>query len=109
MSRRNSDQLLIKYPSLTEEEQWPTEIESTKDQRGRSHPPQCTTSREDRQIVRRTVADRLVTARTVAQRECNALFSVCAYHSTSFTADWSVRKTSIAWSTLDTEPQSLRG
>ncbi|GFW90257.1 transposable element Tcb1 transposase [Trichonephila clavipes] len=24
----------------------------TKDQRGRSHPPQCITSREDRQIVR---------------------------------------------------------
>ncbi|GFT47672.1 HTH_Tnp_Tc3_2 domain-containing protein [Trichonephila clavipes] len=49
--------------------------ESTKDQRGRSHPPQCTTSHEDRQIVRMTVADRLVTSRTVAQRECNASFS----------------------------------
>ncbi|GFV24988.1 transposable element Tcb1 transposase [Trichonephila clavipes] len=37
------------------------------DQRGRSHPPQCTTSREDRQIVRMAVTDRLVTSRTVAQ------------------------------------------
>ncbi|GFY25063.1 transposable element Tcb1 transposase [Trichonephila clavipes] len=34
-------------------------------------------------------------------------FTVCAYNSTSFTAEWSVRKTSIAWSTLDAEPQSL--
>ncbi|GFT47653.1 HTH_38 domain-containing protein [Trichonephila clavipes] len=80
--------------------------ESTKDQRGRSHPPQCTTSHEDRQIVRMTVADRLDTSRTVEQRECNASFSVCAYHSTSFTTDCSVRKTFIAWSTLDAEPQT---
>ncbi|GFX40252.1 transposable element Tcb1 transposase [Trichonephila clavipes] len=53
--------------------------EGTTDRCGRSHPPQCTTSRED---------------------------SACAYHSTQFTAEWSVRKTSIAWSTLDAEPQS---
>ncbi|GFW71592.1 transposable element Tcb1 transposase [Trichonephila clavipes] len=33
----------------------------------RSHPPQCTTSREDRQIVRMAVTDRSVTSRTVAQ------------------------------------------
>ncbi|GFW07022.1 transposable element Tcb1 transposase [Trichonephila clavipes] len=33
--------------------------EGTKDRRGRSHPPQCTTSREDRKIVR--------TSRTIAQ------------------------------------------
>ncbi|GFU57967.1 transposable element Tcb1 transposase [Trichonephila clavipes] len=31
---------------------------------------------------------------------------VCAYHSTPFTSEWSVRKTSIAWSTLDAEPQT---
>ncbi|GFW36944.1 transposable element Tcb1 transposase [Trichonephila clavipes] len=31
-----------------------------------SHPPQCTTSREDRQIVRMTVTNRSVTSRTVA-------------------------------------------
>ncbi|GFX26924.1 hypothetical protein TNCV_1840961 [Trichonephila clavipes] len=46
-----------------------THGEGTTDQRGRSHPPQCTTSPEDRQIVRMA------------------------------------RKTSIAWSTLDAEPQ----
>ncbi|GFW08588.1 HTH_38 domain-containing protein [Trichonephila clavipes] len=31
---------------------------------------------------------------------------VCAYNSTPFTAEWSVRKTSIAWSILDAEPQT---
>ncbi|GFV75867.1 transposable element Tcb1 transposase [Trichonephila clavipes] len=41
--------------------------EGTTDQRGRSHPPQCTTSREDRQIVRMAVTDRSVTSRTIAQ------------------------------------------
>ncbi|GFY03288.1 transposable element Tcb1 transposase [Trichonephila clavipes] len=41
--------------------------ESTTDRRGRLHPPQCTTSREDRQIVRMAVTDRSVTSRTVAQ------------------------------------------
>ncbi|GFV89901.1 transposable element Tcb1 transposase [Trichonephila clavipes] len=35
--------------------------------RGRSRPPQCTTSREERQIVCMTVTDRSVTSRTVAQ------------------------------------------
>ncbi|GFW75898.1 transposable element Tcb1 transposase [Trichonephila clavipes] len=39
----------------------------TTGQHGRSHPPQCTTSREDRQIVRMTVTDQSVTSRTVAQ------------------------------------------
>ncbi|GFV30264.1 transposable element Tcb1 transposase [Trichonephila clavipes] len=42
-------------------------LESMTDQRGRSHPPQCTTSREDRQIVRREVTDLSVISRTVAQ------------------------------------------
>ncbi|GFW32876.1 transposable element Tcb1 transposase [Trichonephila clavipes] len=41
--------------------------EGTTDRRGRSHPPQCTTSRDDRQIVRMAVTDRSVTSRTVAQ------------------------------------------
>ncbi|GFT36549.1 transposable element Tcb1 transposase [Trichonephila clavipes] len=41
--------------------------EGTTDQRGRSHPPQCSTSREDRQIVRMAVTDHSVTSRTVAQ------------------------------------------
>ncbi|GFX15305.1 transposable element Tcb1 transposase [Trichonephila clavipes] len=33
----------------------------------RSLPPQCTTSREERQIVRMAVTDRSVTSRTIAQ------------------------------------------
>ncbi|GFV84561.1 transposable element Tc1 transposase [Trichonephila clavipes] len=41
--------------------------EGTTDRRGRSRPPQCTTAREDRQIVRMAVTDRSVTSRTVAQ------------------------------------------
>ncbi|GFX91550.1 transposable element Tcb1 transposase [Trichonephila clavipes] len=41
--------------------------EGTMDRRSRSHPPQCTTSREDRQIERMAVADRKVTSRNVAQ------------------------------------------
>ncbi|GFX04430.1 transposable element Tcb1 transposase [Trichonephila clavipes] len=42
-------------------------LEGTTDLRGRSHPPQCTTYREDRQIVRMAVTDLSVTSRTVAQ------------------------------------------
>ncbi|GFW82187.1 transposable element Tcb1 transposase [Trichonephila clavipes] len=41
--------------------------EGTTDRRGRSHPPQCTSSREDRQIVRMAVTDCSVTSRTAAQ------------------------------------------
>ncbi|GFV62296.1 transposable element Tcb1 transposase [Trichonephila clavipes] len=41
--------------------------EGTKNRRGRPHPPQCNTSREDRQIVRMAVTDRSVSSRTVAQ------------------------------------------
>ncbi|GFT58192.1 transposable element Tcb1 transposase [Trichonephila clavipes] len=41
--------------------------EGTTDRHVRSHPPQCTTSREDRQIVRMAVTDHSVTSRTVAQ------------------------------------------
>ncbi|GFU18718.1 transposable element Tcb1 transposase [Trichonephila clavipes] len=41
--------------------------EGTADRLGRSHPPQCTTSCKDRQIVRMAVTDRSVTSRTVAQ------------------------------------------
>ncbi|UYV74550.1 GIGYF1 [Cordylochernes scorpioides] len=41
--------------------------EGTTDRRVRSHPPQCTTSRGDRQNVRMAVTDRSVTSRTVAQ------------------------------------------
>ncbi|GFU94319.1 transposable element Tcb1 transposase [Trichonephila clavipes] len=41
--------------------------DGTTDRWGRSHPPQCTTSREDRQIVRMAVTDRSVASRTVAR------------------------------------------
>ncbi|GFU01413.1 transposable element Tcb1 transposase [Trichonephila clavipes] len=41
--------------------------EGTMDRRGRSHPPQCITSREDSQIGRMTVTDRSVTSRIIAQ------------------------------------------
>ncbi|GFV23157.1 transposable element Tcb1 transposase [Trichonephila clavipes] len=41
--------------------------EATTDRRGRSHPPQCATSREDRQIVRMAVTDCSVTSWKVAQ------------------------------------------
>ncbi|GFW63525.1 transposable element Tcb1 transposase [Trichonephila clavipes] len=42
------------------------EVGETK-RRGRSHPPQCTTSSEERQIVRMATTDRSVTSRTIAQ------------------------------------------
>ncbi|GFY11558.1 transposable element Tcb1 transposase [Trichonephila clavipes] len=41
--------------------------EGTTYRRGRSHPPQCTTSREDWEIVRMALTDRSVTSRTIAQ------------------------------------------
>ncbi|GFX92473.1 transposable element Tc1 transposase [Trichonephila clavipes] len=41
--------------------------EGTTGRRGRSHPLQCSTSREDRQIVRMAVTNRSVTSRTIAQ------------------------------------------
>ncbi|GFW77229.1 transposable element Tcb1 transposase [Trichonephila clavipes] len=41
--------------------------EGTTDRRDQSHPPQCNTLREDRQIVRIAVTDSSVTSRTVAQ------------------------------------------
>ncbi|GFU76765.1 transposable element Tcb1 transposase [Trichonephila clavipes] len=41
--------------------------EGTTDRRGRSHPPQCNTSSEDRQTVRMAVTDRSATSRTIAQ------------------------------------------
>ncbi|GFY33611.1 transposable element Tcb1 transposase [Trichonephila clavipes] len=50
----------------------------TTDRRGRSHPPQCTTSREDRKIVRMAVTDRSITSRTIAQH-----IESVTYHSVS--------------------------
>ncbi|GFU78463.1 transposable element Tcb1 transposase [Trichonephila clavipes] len=41
--------------------------EGTTDRRGQSHPSQCTTSREDRQILRRAVTNSSIPSRTVAQ------------------------------------------
>ncbi|GFV72580.1 transposable element Tcb1 transposase [Trichonephila clavipes] len=41
--------------------------EGTTDRRGRSHPSDCITSQEDRQIVPMAVTNRSVTSRTVAQ------------------------------------------
>ncbi|GFX72324.1 transposable element Tcb1 transposase [Trichonephila clavipes] len=41
--------------------------EGTMDRRGRSHPPQCTTSREDRQIARMALRNRSITSRIIAQ------------------------------------------
>ncbi|GFT30757.1 transposable element Tcb1 transposase [Trichonephila clavipes] len=46
-------------------DRWMQEV--TKDRRGGLHPPQCTTSREDRQIVCMAVTDRSVTSQTIAQ------------------------------------------
>lgn len=42
--------------------------EGTTDRRGRSHPPRCTTARDDRHIVRMAVMDRAATSRTIAQQ-----------------------------------------
>ncbi|GFT93818.1 transposable element Tcb1 transposase [Trichonephila clavipes] len=42
-------------------------LEGTTARHGRSHPPQCATSREDRQSVHVAVTDRSLTSRTVAQ------------------------------------------
>ncbi|GFT81421.1 transposable element Tcb1 transposase [Trichonephila clavipes] len=42
-------------------------LEGKTDRRGPSHPSQCTTSREDTQIVRMAVTDHSATSRTVAQ------------------------------------------
>ncbi|GFT43893.1 transposable element Tcb1 transposase [Trichonephila clavipes] len=41
--------------------------EGTTDRRGQSHPPQCFTSRDDRQIVRMAVTNCSVTSLTIAQ------------------------------------------
>ncbi|GFX71581.1 HTH_38 domain-containing protein [Trichonephila clavipes] len=77
--------------------------ERTTDRRGRSHQPQCITSSEDRQIVRMAVTDRSVTSRIVAQH-----IKSVKHHSVSARTIRRrlLRKTSIAWSTLDAEPQT---
>ncbi|GFW23408.1 transposable element Tcb1 transposase [Trichonephila clavipes] len=52
--------------------------EGTTDQRDRLHPPQCTTSREDRQIVRMAVTDRSVSSRVAQHIESVTHHSVSA-------------------------------
>ncbi|GFV63606.1 transposable element Tcb1 transposase [Trichonephila clavipes] len=52
--------------------------EGTTDRRGRSHPPLCTTSRENGQIVHIAVTDLSVTSRTIAQH-----IESVTYHSVS--------------------------
>ncbi|GFT56788.1 transposable element Tcb1 transposase [Trichonephila clavipes] len=42
--------------------------EETTDQRGRSHPPRCTTARDDRRIGRMKVIDCAFTSRTITQQ-----------------------------------------
>ncbi|GFS49363.1 transposable element Tcb1 transposase [Trichonephila clavipes] len=49
--------------------------EGTTGRRGRSHPPQYTTSREDRKILRMAVTDRSVPSRTIASAR-RALFGL---------------------------------
>ncbi|GFV39729.1 transposable element Tcb1 transposase [Trichonephila clavipes] len=42
--------------------------EETAHRRGRSHPPRCTTARDDRRIVRMAVMDHVAASRTIAQQ-----------------------------------------
>ncbi|GFT81954.1 transposable element Tcb1 transposase [Trichonephila clavipes] len=65
--------------------------EGTTDRRGRSHPPQCTTSRKDRQIVHMAVTDRSVTSRTVAQHIVSVTHCVCCKRRRMVRADTILR------------------
>ncbi|GFV94422.1 hypothetical protein TNCV_3352601 [Trichonephila clavipes] len=78
----------------------------TVDRRVRSHSPQSITSCEDREIMRMAVPNRSVTLRTVAQH--NEFLTHPSEMRVTFDAIYSrvVHKTSIAWSTLDAEPQT---
>ncbi|GFW14562.1 HTH_Tnp_Tc3_2 domain-containing protein [Trichonephila clavipes] len=81
--------------------------EGTMDRRGRSHPPQSTTSLEDRQIVRMAVTDCSVTSRTIAHHiESVTHHSVSARTIRRRLQHSAVSKTSIVWSILDAEPQT---
>ncbi|GFT69095.1 transposable element Tcb1 transposase [Trichonephila clavipes] len=68
--------------------------EGTTDRSGRSHPPQCSTSREDRQIVCMAVTDRSVTSRTISQH-----IQSVAHHSVhlSATQRWSDSSLETSW------------
>ncbi|GFV43517.1 HTH_38 domain-containing protein [Trichonephila clavipes] len=58
--------------------------------------------RNQRNVMR--ICDRWMQEGKMYRRAAVHRFTVCAYHSTPFSSEWSVRKTSIAWSTLDAEP-----
>ncbi|GFX11417.1 HTH_38 domain-containing protein [Trichonephila clavipes] len=82
------------------------------DRPGRSHPPQRTTSREDRQIVRMAVTDRSVTSQTIVQH-----IESVTHHSVSARtirrrlqqSSLSARRPYIAWSTLDADVSAANG
>ncbi|PRD20813.1 UNVERIFIED_CONTAM: hypothetical protein NCL1_53576 [Trichonephila clavipes] len=76
--------------------------EKTADRRGRSHPPRCTSARDDRRIVRIHISNHSTT-----NSVCYALFGVRSYHSMPFSAEWNVHKASIASLTLDWKPQAF--
>ncbi|GFV60997.1 transposable element Tcb1 transposase [Trichonephila clavipes] len=62
----------------------------------------------------RKIGSRVGRNQTTVMRICDRWmqgvhhFTFSAYHSTPFTAEWSVRKTSIAWSTLTQSHRRLR-
>ncbi|GFV34962.1 transposable element Tcb1 transposase [Trichonephila clavipes] len=79
--------------------------EGTTDRRGRSHPPQCASSREGRQIVPMAVTDRSVTSRTIAQN----IESVTHHSVSARTIRRRLQQSGLsarrpAWSTLNAEP-----
>ncbi|GFV59101.1 transposable element Tcb1 transposase [Trichonephila clavipes] len=82
--------------------------EGTTDRRGPSHPPQCTTSSEDRQIVRMAVTDLSVTSRTVAQH----IESVTHHSVSAHTIRRRLQQSGLSTKhllfglTLDSEPQT---
>ncbi|GFW71810.1 uncharacterized protein TNCV_4658581 [Trichonephila clavipes] len=81
--------------------------EYTTERRGRSYPPQCTTSCEDKQIVRMAVTDQSVTSRTTAKHIESVTLHKCLR--LPFDAVYSrviCQQKSIASSTLDAKPQT---
>ncbi|GFY18327.1 hypothetical protein TNCV_2047331 [Trichonephila clavipes] len=76
--------------------------------RGLSHPPRCTTVRDDRQIVIMTVKDCAVTSHTIAQQiQSVTHHSVSARTIRRHLQQWNVRKATIASFTLDWKPQTF--
>ncbi|GFW95794.1 transposable element Tcb1 transposase [Trichonephila clavipes] len=78
--------------------------EDTTNRNDRSHLPQCTTSHEDRQIVRMTVTDHSVTSRTIAQHiesvthiQCLRVPFDAVYSRVSATPRWSDLSLETPW------------